>query len=435
PTGDSDLHRFAMERLGQTRDPRAIDKLLEAIEKAPRGRWRPLVTALQKVGGSRLPLRLGELMGGRRAEIRAMALEVFSGLPEWRDHINFIKLAMRDEEEAIRVRAVQVLGQDARDPAVRSLLIELMYATDDGLRGAAIEALAKAPDLDIIEDFFDLLADQKPKLQELMIRGLRQMLSASKGRVSDSVLEAMLPLLAADDKRIREAAAQLLAAMPDSIHVLRRFLQYAKGIAFWLRDRSFAAVQTVAHDIVEAILTLINDNDVDVITGAIVMASNSRDPRLFEALRTLLDREFDWWIKVPALETLATFQHDGVHDLLVSKMHDPDLGPAAVACLGARAEPRGLQPLLDFLGSERRGLRRAALTALANYREPMLVEVLQQVAGTDTDDECRSMALERLDSYGAEGVAAAAAIRDELAKLAPGADVPIELSMKSNNLD
>jgi HEAT repeat protein len=245
-----------------------------------------------------------------------------------------------------------------------------------------------------------------------MIRGL-QKLVAQEGSFSENVLGRVMPLLAADDPQIREAAAQLLASSPDKLGVLRRFLQYAKGLAFWLRDRAFTAVSTVADDIVEAILTLLGDDDIDVVVGASVMAKNSRDPRLCDGLIGLLARDHDWWVKIPALETLATFDRPGVTDIIKSKLTDEDLRNCAIACLGLRAEPGTQATIVPFLTHERRGLRRAALGALENFRDPALIPPLERVARDDGDFECRLVALERLDGLGAEGVATAAALREE----------------------
>jgi HEAT repeat protein len=160
------------------------------------------------------------------------------------------------------------------------------------------------------------------------------------------------------------------------------------------------------------------------------MAAHSRDPRLFRALVDLLDSDLDWWIKVPTLETLVTFPHEGIHELLVGKLHDPELGPAAIACLGLLSQPQGLPHLVRLLDSERRGLRRAALRALDNYRDPVLLPTLERVASQDSDEECRVTALEMLDEYGAEGVSIAASIRGQQAAEAPAADEGLTLTME-----
>jgi HEAT repeat protein len=424
---DTDVARWALDRVGQAKSPRLVDELLETLQRTPQPRWRPLVMALHRVPGDALLARLDRMLDAKRTEQRVIAVEVVAGHPTPRHALGLLRRALRDVEEAIRVRAVHVLGQDARAPEIRPVLRELVEQQDEAMRHAAIEALARDPDASLIEPFFELLPNQPPRLQDLMLRGLRRMLAQASEHL-ERALECILPILSADDKRLREAAAQLLTAMPDKLYVLRRFLQYAKGLAFWLRDRAFGAVATVADDVVDAILQLLEDEDVDVVVGAIFMADESRDPRLFDGLCALLQREWDWWVKIPALELLAKFPRREVTPILVERLEDEELRTAALAALGRRAEPGTLHHVMRFLAHERRGLRRTALASLEGFKDPAVIEPLLDLARRDSDGECRLAALEILDGLGADGVAAAASLREEFRAISPDAEsVPLEL--------
>jgi HEAT repeat protein len=426
-SSDTDVTRFALDRIGQAKTPRLVDDLLEALQKTPQPRWRPLVMALHRLPSDALFARLDRWVEAKRPEQRVAAIEVIAGHPMPRHAIGLLRKALKDPEGLIRVRAVQVLGQDVRAAEVRPLLRELIDHLDESMRHAAIEALARDPDASLIEPFFELLPNQPPRIQDAMLRGLKRMLGQATEHL-DRVLECILPILAAEDKKLREAAAQLLTAMPDKLAVLRRFLQYAKGLAFWLRDRAFGAVASVADDIVEAILALLKDDDFDVVVGAIFMAGDSRDPRLFEGLTLVLARDWDWWVKLPALELLAKFPLREATPILVARLEDEDLCTAALAALGRRAEPGTLPHVLRFLAHERRGLRRTALAAIEGFKDPAAIPPLVELARRDRDGECRLVALELLDGLGAEGVAAAAALREESKALAPEA-LPVALEM------
>ncbi|MFI5401884.1 MAG: HEAT repeat domain-containing protein [Planctomycetota bacterium] len=426
-SSDTDVTRFALDRIGQAKAPRLVDDLLEALQKTPQARWRPLVMALHRLPSDALLVRLDRWVEAKRPEQRVAAIEVIAGHPTPRHAIGLLRKALKDPEELIRVRAVQVLGQDARAAEIRPLLRELIDHLDESMRHAAIEALARDPDASLIEPFFELLPNQPPRIQDAMLRGLKRMLGQATEHL-DRVLECILPILAAEDKKLREAAAQLLTAMPDKLAVLRRFLQYAKGLAFWLRDRAFGAVASVADDIVEAILALLKDDDFDVVVGAIFMAGDSRDPRLFEGLKLVLARDWDWWVKLPALELLAKFPLREATPILVARLEDEDLCTAALAALGRRADPGTLPHVLRFLTHERRGLRRTALAALEGFKDPAAIPPLVELARRDRDGECRLVALELLDGLGAEGVAAAAALREESKALTPEA-LPVALEM------
>ncbi len=432
---DADVARFAVEAFGRTRDPRAVDPLLGALGGLPRPRWRACIQALHALESPMLPDRLAQLLGAKRAEQRAMALEVLAAHPKAHEQLHLLKAALRDPDEKQRVRAVQILQGGLADAAVRHLLREQLSNSDDAVRHAAIVLLAQDPDPELIEDFFDLLPSEPARVQETMIRGLGRMLKGG-GAIAERVLERMLPLLAADDERIRDAAAKLLAATPDKLALLRRFLQYAKGLAFWLRDRSFTAVARTSDDLTEAVRTLLADEDVDVVVGAAVMAQKCADPRLFEGLEGVVRRDLDWWVKVPVLETLATFDDPRVRRVLLWALEEEELATAALACLGLRSEPPTMPDVLRFLGDERRGLRRAALQALRAFKDPVLVAALEQVARGDRDGDCRMLALEILEDYGAQGIAAAESIRLAWRQPAsPGAPSPSTLTMLNPDLN
>ncbi|MCK6458596.1 MAG: HEAT repeat domain-containing protein [Planctomycetes bacterium] len=432
-SADGDVARFAIEGVAKAKTPRLADDLLEALHRTPSARWRPIVMALHRLPGDVLAARLDRMIDAKRTEHRAAAVEVIAGHPTPRHMAHLLRRALKDAEEAIRVRAVHVLGQDGRAPEIRPLLTELIASEDEPMRHAAIEALARDPDPSLIEPFFELLPNQPPRLQDLMLRGLRRMLGQTTGHL-DRVLECILPILSAEDKKLREAAAALLTAMPDKLLVLRRFLQYAKGLAFWLRDRAFGAIASVADDIVEAILALLDDEDPDVVVGAVFMAGESRDARLFEGLKLLLARDWDWWVKLPAMELLARFAERGVTPVLLDKLADEDLRTAALAALGRRAEHGTLPHVLPFLAHERRGLRRTALAALEGYKDPAVIPPLVEFIRRDRDGECRIVALEILDGLGAEGVAAAAALREEAKAIAPDAG-PVTLELVRREIE
>ena len=224
--------------------------------------------------------------------------------------------------------------------------------------------------------------------------------------------------------------------MPDTHLVLRRFLQYAKGIAFWLRDRSFKAVGQSSERITDEILELLNDPDIDVVSGALVMAGESSEPRVIEALIHFLGRtELDWWVRLTAVETLHRFRDPRVTPALRRCLDEEELRNSALACLAQRRDPEALPMVVEYMRHDRRGMRLAALQAAVHYEEPRFLPVIEHVAIHDEDEDVRVLALEVLDGYGAEGVAIAASIRETRRKQQQAAMGDIGLTMESNLMD
>jgi len=407
---DSDLGRFALDRIGPQADPRLLGLFLARLQRTPRGKWRPLLLAVLRLNAVDLPERLVPLLRSRKTEARTAALEVIAADENRGRYFALLKGALRDEEPELRLRAVRVLGLDAQDATVRDLLRELLFSQDEPLRDASLDALVRKPHPDLIEDFFDLLPNVSARQQDGIFRALRRLLSA-EGGITEAVLDRILPLLAADDKRIRSAAAKLLASIPDKLNLLRRFFRYAKGIAFWLRDRAFEAISGVADDMPEAILALLRDEDLDVVVGATAMAGKSTDPRLVKGLAEVLDRNYEWWIKIPALERLAEFPQQEVAPLIVAQLEDPELRTAALACLGRRAEPETLPEVLRFCDHPKASLRKAVYKALAGFRDSSVDRALEHAAREEKDYDCKMIALELLEERGTQGAATAEAIR------------------------
>ena len=410
--GDPELSRFAVERFEGVRDPRVLDQLLQALGEARGGRERPILAAILKLDSPRLSERIGQMLASKRANQRRAGLEVLSQLPDWADHLQHIKTALRDEETALRKRAVQLLRRAPEHSPAWRLLREQLRNPDAVVRHEAIEAAAQNPDPELVEDLFDMLPEEPARVREVVFRGLARLMRQG-GSTADRIFERVLPLLAAEDEGMRKGAATLIASMPDKLQVLRRFMQYAKGLAFWLRDRSFSAVAAVARDLGEALLDLMRDNDTDIVAGAVVMAGKSRDPRLLAGLEEVLQRDFDWWVKIPTLETVAGFQHPTVVMILLDALENEELRTAALGCLGKRGDPVALAAVTPFLTDPRRGTRIATISALPGFRDSAVIGPLEQVARDDPDHECRIRALETLEQFGPEGVSAAAAVREE----------------------
>ncbi len=434
--GDSDLARFAMTQVATIKDKKFAERLVAAMPTAARTRWKAIVTAALQVDSLSAIERAGQMLRQPRPEAREAAFEVIAATDAWKRQLGLLRLMLRDDLKALQQRALQLLMSDLQDETLRVLVRDLLYDADEDMRDMAIEALARRPHVDFLEDFFDLLPNVDARLQQSILRGLKMLLS--RGGISDTVLERILPLLAAEDERIRVASAQLLASMPDSHHVLRQFCRYAKGIAFWLRDRAFKAVSTVAGDIVESILKLLADDDLDVVVGGISLASDCDDPRLVDGLATLIERdEHDWWVKVPAMERLCAFEHPRIQSVLTSRLEDPELRAAALSCLGSRGANSALSIILPYLEHPTRSTRRAAIRALTNYGPvPLVMAALEKTARTDVDYDCQAYALDLLDTFGADGVALAASIRGQQVVVAENevGRQPLELSMVNPEL-
>lgn len=433
--GDPECKQFAIEGITALGDTRTLDYLLGKLGSTPASKWSPLIIAIHGLHSSALPSRVEKMLSARRPEHRIAAAEVLAADPRWHAQLSLVRRALKSEDPEVRRRVVKLLRLKVRDDAVHQLVRDQLHNPDDIVRHGAIEALANNPNLDVIEELFDLLPDEPTRIQDQIIRGLGRSIHGG-GPFADQAIGLVLPLMAADNERIRMAAARLLASMPDKIAVMRRFMRWAKGIAFWLRDRAFHAVATVADNLGEAILDLLRDDDIDVVVGATAMASQCGDPCVVAGLSEIVcGTTHEWWVKINALEAAARFPGHEPNVILTLALEQEDLKPAAIACLGLRGDHKALPQIFPFLADPRRSVRLATLQAMTRIQAPEMVPQLDHVARTDTCNECRLRALELLDGLGPEGVAAAAAIRHAVQRANAAAAQAVELSMVNAELN
>ena len=433
--GDSDLKRFAIAGFAAIADNRTLDFLLTRLTSEKQGVWGPLIEALHALQSPTLPSRIERLFKSKRESHHLVAVELLAADQEWRGRLDLVKLALRCEEAPVRKRTMRLLRTGLDDALVLLLVRDQLRSDDELLRHGAIEALAGSPDLEIVGELFDLLPDEPPRLQDAIIRGLARSVRRG-GEFADRVMELLMPLMAAEDDRIRNGAAKLLAVIPDKIRVMRRFMRWAKGIAFWLRDRAFSTVANVAENLGEAILDLLRDEELDVVVGATAMAASGNDPCVLPGLAELvIGDKFDWWVKINALEAVAKYEGRQPGVILHQALDQEELQPAAIACLAARKDSAALPKILGFLQDPKRSLRLAALRALHHYKDPGIVPHAEHVARTDLDQDCRIGALELLESVGSSGVAAAASVRNAVQRSHVETVAQSDLSMVNPDLN
>jgi len=192
----------------------------------------------------------------------------------------------------------------------------------------------------------------------------------------------------------------------------------ARGMADHVtRDRSFRAVGRVANDLAGAMVELMADEDLDVLSGVLYIAGESRDPRLVDGIVELtLRKNVDWWVRLNALETLHKFDDPRATPAIRACLECPELQTAALTFLSERKDQKTAGEVHTYLRHERRGLRMSALQAALRYQDPAFIPHVERLAREETDAEVRAAALEVLDGYGSEGVAAAASVREQLKK-------------------
>ena len=125
------------------------------------------------------------------------------------------------------------------------------------IRHKVIQELSKTDSPELVEHFFARLALETKEVQDKMIATVSRLARNPELKIE----ERIIPELASESALSREVSARLLAQMPNKVEVIRKFLVYTRGIVFWLRERIFETMHTIAGSVADAVLELLMDED------------------------------------------------------------------------------------------------------------------------------------------------------------------------------
>ncbi|MGE3165257.1 MAG: HEAT repeat domain-containing protein [Planctomycetota bacterium] len=417
----------ALAEATRRKEPAIGDWLVkELVGKNPETR-REIAEAAVAVGGKGMSRHLGRMIHSTTVAEREAAIDLIAVHTHLQDFVGYLKAALKDSESKIRQRAVKVLGTDPGNHTIFMILRALIHDEDPIIRHTVIDALARKPDPEVIEPFFERVAHEEAEARFLITRALRTLARTGDTRVADRIL----PALGDENPTIRELAVKMLSEMPDVTATLRTFMHHCQGLAFWLRERSLESIRAVASDLTPSIIELLGDEDENVRVGAMLLARGNQDPRIVGPVTKILRSPSDWWVRSMAVDILATVPHEDVTRILASLVDDPELGYSVMAALGQHPGSTSIQVLTSKLDDPRPGIRLAALQSLAARKDAAVRVALAQRAEEERDPRVRDALTEVLEKRGELQGAVAA----RLSQSARAADeLPLELEMENAEL-
>jgi HEAT repeat protein len=405
----SKVREFAAAQFRVWAPPGLVDQLIKDMAGKPSTARQEVAKLIAEAAPNRILAHLGSLVHSQAVERREAACDLMATLDRWQDLLPYLKAAIRDHVPSIRQRGARLMTRGLDNPNIFLLLRDLINDEDAVLRRIIIEAFARRPSPDIVEPFFERLQSEDPEERMLILSALSHLARTKQSQVAERVL----PMLCDEKQEIREVAAKLLSEMPDRVHVLRAFLVHCRGLAFWLRERSILSLHKVSESLIEPLLKLMRDPDEDIRVGAMLLASGSKDQRFIPLIRDILVSRSEWWIRVNAAEVLNKYPQEEVTEILLSKLQDPDLRYGIISVLASREGAAAQNALLACIEDEKRGVRLAALSALAERKSPAVLSIATRLAEHDADELVRQKAEEvlLLDGEGGQSVIAKIASR------------------------
>ncbi len=429
-----EVRAFAADKLSEMNDKDVVDLLLKEMEGKTASIRFEIAGLAMKLDPRKVYASLGRMLHSKDVDTRMSALDLIVASNDPLEYLSHLKAAIKDPDLSIREKTVKILCTKPDNPTAYLILRNLVHDEEDPIRRRVIEALSKSANPDIVEPFLERLPLEPPRVQSLMVQALIQLARNPLAKVEDK----LLPMLADEKKIVRNSAVKLLKEIPNRVHVIRQFLLFSKGLAHWLRDRTYQSFSLMTHGLIDPIMELMEDENPEIRVGAMMLAADSSDPRVVPILRKIFLGNDDWWVRVLAADQLAKFPRSDVTDTLISKINDPDLRYSIVAALGVIDSPAVIPPLLICLNDPQRTIRMAVLDALENIHYPEVADAVAQVAIGDTEDEVRDKALLTLEAMGTAGAERMQAVlniqKDTALASLNGLDQELELEMVNPDL-
>jgi HEAT repeat protein len=433
------LRRIAAETLGESKDERAVEPLIQALADEEMLVRVAVVRALERFGDKRAiqPLiqslqdeakivrlasvsALGVLwdlliliqLGSERAEERrqaAIQADRFSNLQR-EGHLQIIEPLMatlRDEVAEIRAAATVSIGE-LGDKRATAALLKKLRDEDGGVRLAASEALSKLNDRRAIAPLVEALRDDEPLVRLSMIRALgslynlpplyqlgaleadkRQAAAKELGGLTDGrTAEPLIALLRDESAAVRGAAANALRELgPHAIDSLLAALEesQAAGVRRHLARILGQLRKVLAHnkqkDIALRVKTLLiaalQDPELGVRQQAAISLRQLGDHQAIEqSLQDLYDPDPE--IRHRAASVLGQLRDKQALGPLITACTDSHsaVREEAARSLGQLRDGRAEEPLLTLLQDEQSLVRYAATQALAQlWQESTLAQL------------------------------------------------------------
>ncbi|MBV9493571.1 MAG: PilT/PilU family type 4a pilus ATPase [Acidobacteria bacterium] len=390
---DRALRDAAVPILQRLRDPETVDFFLSEGKGKPDAAFRAAVPILFTIPG--IEQRLPQLLAANDRDTQDTARRILLEAPVTN---NIAPLLWQLEGSAGNDRVQFLARLGTLDVDDRALPRWQKLARDENtpVREKALEILAtKAPTSSI-----PLFVEQLPLVgyatQQLLIEALTR--TATKS--GPEFVDRLLPLIASGDPGTRSAVMKILLGMGNPAEVIKRYINYAKTLAGFVRDRALESIRAFGDAVVEPALELLRDPDDELRGAALGVISSFEDPRMVPPTIALL-KDPDWWIRIAAADTLARLKDPRAVEPLIAALGDPDLKWSAVEALGRIGDARALPALGRMLGDPQPDVRIEVMQALRHFRHPNVLPALTKVATTDPSRVVRTRAVDILEEISA----------------------------------
>ncbi|HEX6176810.1 MAG TPA: PilT/PilU family type 4a pilus ATPase [Thermoanaerobaculia bacterium] len=394
---DRAIRDAGLALLQRLRDPETVDAFLGESRGKPEAAMRAAAAAFVAARVAGVEARLGQLLAPpaketrETREIQDAARRLVLELPPSKTVEPLLWQLESTTTGAEKTAVLARLAASEYDEKSAQRWHRLAAERDETVHRLAFEYLAKSPSPPIAL-FVERLPNVGYATQQLLVAALTR----AAATAGPDFIDKLLPLMAAGDPATRTAVMKIVLGLGQPKVVIRKYLQFSKALAPFVRERLLESLQSFGTDLVEPVIELLSDPDEGIRSAAVAVASNFDDPRIVPATLKLLG-DPDWWIRIAAIDTLGKLKDPSAVEPLVAALADPDLRWSAVDALGRIGDKRALNALGRLLGDPQTDVRIEVMQALRKFDHPQVVQALTHVASNDPERAVRTRAVDILE--------------------------------------
>ena len=399
---DRALRDAGAAMLQRLRDPETVDAFLSESRGKPEAAMRGAIIAFSALGLAGVEARLAQVIAPQpketkdTREIQEMARRLALELPLTKALEPVLWQLESTSAGADRAQIIARLATGQYDERNAQRWQKLAMEREEMVYSRALEFLAKSP-TPPVGLFVERLSSVAYATQQMLVESLTR----AAGSAGPEFIDQLLPLMSSGDPGARTAVMKILLGLGQPRLIIRKYLQFAKGLAPFIRERVLDSLHAFGKDLIEPIIELLSDPDEDIRGAAVQVAGGFDDPRIVPATIKLLS-DSDWWIRIAAIDTLGKLKDPRAVEPLVAALADPDLKWSAVEALGRIADNRALNALGRMLGDPQPDVRIEVMQALRKFDHPQVTQALMKMAANDPERVVRTRAIDILDELAKE---------------------------------
>lgn len=383
---DSYIRFKAAEALGKIEDHAAVDGLLSALDDKDQSVKEMAIIALGGLGNKKAVLPLIANFGNDKQlkELMVFSLGEIGG----KDSLDYLILALDDDDEDIRIRAAEALGKISNPDSVEALITSLGHNNTE-FKIYAISALGEIGDDKAIKPLLKYLKTDKWIIRKCSLNAL--------AKIDECSIEPFIKALYDEDWHVREKAVELVGKLGDDNCLPYINLLY-KDPDEDVRQRAIGVVEKreiikkeisqenevklnkqKIEEVIDKIgkeeslkilFEYLNNEDPDIRVRAVQVLAKIKDEKAVKPLINSL-RDKDHFVIEKTKDSLIEMGKLSVLPLIkvLNNNYGADFKKRVVDVLGMISDERAVYPLIQNLADENDNVQQEIVIALVKFRK------------------------------------------------------------------